>query len=311
MTQRGFLYLMALADSYGMKYEFISHAQDKTADDLFHGPHGKFIEYPVGHYTDDTQMSLAHAELLLRKNTADMNARDFVVKWLEVFKRDPHHGYSQYMWKILSESQTPDDFIAALDPARGHTSGGAMRAGIFGLIADKNEVRRITELQARITHNTSTGVNSALAVALSAHYLYHGGSRADLNVFLASELGADWNSAQYGYTDDTNNGLNIVTQALLAVVEATSLSDLLLRVVNNEALSDTDTVAAIAMSIAACARDLADDLPQVLRDGLENGPYGAAYLQTIDRDLLMAFPACNLYAAMPVKHGPAHQRHRQ
>lgn len=308
--EHGFLYPMALADSYAMKYEFIPHAQDKTRDDLFHAGHAKYTNYPCGHYTDDTQMTMAHMELMLavqgKGGMTSLTSEQLVAKWLQAFKRDPHHGYSQRMWDILSQAQSAAEFLAQIDATRGHTSGAAMRAGAFGFIADINEVKRIATLQARITHDTTTGVHSALAVALSVHFLHHGGQRCDLADFLTREICVDWNSAQHGYTDETGNGLKIVTQALRAVVEATSLSDVLLRVVNNDALSDTDTVAAIAMAIASRATDLADDLPQQLRSGLEDGTYGATYLKKLDRDFLTAWPRQQLYvhAACVNQHKP-------
>lgn len=120
-ARKEFLSIMAVGDSYGMKYEFVWHPCDKTAEDLFHGPHPKFTEYKTGHYTDDTQMSLANLELLL--SGQEMTARAFVEKWLAAFKRDPHPGYSRHMWKVLSESVTADDFTAAIDPSHGVTSG--------------------------------------------------------------------------------------------------------------------------------------------------------------------------------------------
>lgn len=296
--KKNFLATMAIGDSYGMKYEFAVHATDKTADDLFHGPHPKFTEYPVGHYTDDTQMSLANLELLM--SGSELTAQAFAEKWLEAFKRDPHHGYSRHMWKVLSESETADDFVASLDPSRGVTSGAAMRAGPFGLLSDIAEVKRLTELQARITHDTVAGVNAALAVALSVHYLHHGGARGGLDAFLASHIGADWNSAEKGYTEDTSNGLNIVTQALDAVKKANSLSGVLLNVVNHKEKSDTDTIAAIAMVIASRCNDLPDDLPQTLRDGVENGAYGRDYLAEVDKKAAAFFPATEIYAVRPV-----------
>jgi ADP-ribosylglycohydrolase len=290
-----FLFLMALGDSYGMKYEFVPHAQDRTAADLFHGPHPKFTEYQTGHYTDDTQMSLANLELLLtgRRHFSD---DDFVTKWLDAFKRDPHQGYSKYMWKVLSESETATAFRTAINPTGGHTSGAAMRAAPFGLLADIDDVKRLTLQQAVLTHDTQTGKNSALAVALAAHFLHHGGRRRDLPAFLDTHIGAGWNSAANGFTPDTGNGLNIVTQALAAVQAADTMSGILLAVVNNDGLSDTDTICAIAAVIASRAGDVVNDLPQRLTDGLENGRYGAAYLKQVDMAAAKAFPPTRIYA---------------
>jgi ADP-ribosyl-[dinitrogen reductase] hydrolase len=296
-----FLYLMALADSYGMKYEFVPHKRDKTAADLFHEPHPKFNGYKTGHYTDDTQMSLANMEVLLAHpgKTDQLTEDDFVTAWIKAFKRDPHDGYSKYLYQVMTDCQTPADFKAAIDPAHSPASGAAMRAGPFGLLADINEVKRLAKLQGDITHTSPAGAIPAQVVALSVHFLHHGGSRTDLPAFLEKHLGADWNSTQKGYTTDTGNGQNILRQALDAVYKAKTLSDVLLHVVNAEEKSDTDTICAIAMVIASRARDLLNDLPQKLTAGLENGTYGADYLKSLDQKAMTPFPSSDLYRAQP------------
>jgi ADP-ribosylglycohydrolase len=48
---------------------------------------------------------------------------------------------------------------------------------------------------------------------------------------------------------------------------------------------DTDTVAAIALAAAAVSREFDKDLPEVLLRNLEDGEYGKAYLQNLDRRL--------------------------
>jgi len=286
-----FLYTMALADSYGMKYEFEPHATTAGLSDLVHDDHPKFTAYPKGCYTDDTQMSLANMELLLAKKNEtgkfDVTIEEFVEAWLYTFKRDPHLGYSKYMYMLLNESEQPADFTGRLDPARGTTSGAAMRAGVFGVIGDIEEVKRLALMQTRITHDTAAGITSALAVALSVHYLHHGGTRQLLEKFLTEQLGKGWK--QSGYDEEALNGVKIVTQALSALVNAKTVSGVLLNVVNQDEISDTDTVCAIAGIMASRCDDLEDDLPEVLKSGLENGAYGADYLQKIDNAVASAF----------------------
>lgn len=295
-TNPGFLEIMAYGDAFGMKYEFVEHEQNKTAADLTMGRHPKFEEYQQGMYTDDTQMSLGTLELMTEKGADALNPDALIWQWLKAFKRDPRVGYSQRMYDILTEAKNPDEFRAMLDPTRGHTSGAAMRAGPLGLLNDIDQVKKLTEMQARITHNTTTGVNSALAVALSVYYLHHGGELKNLSGFLDAQIGKGWNSAENGFTPETGNGLNIVTQALKAVQGASSYSDLLLSVVNNDAKSDTDTVCAIAMLIASRSPEIKNDLPAALVNGLENNRYGADYLELTDMKALKAFPATRYFS---------------
>jgi ADP-ribosyl-[dinitrogen reductase] hydrolase len=44
---------------------------------------------------------------------------------------------------------------------------------------------------------------------------------------------------------------------------------------------DVDTVAAMALGIAACDRLMLRNVPPVLIDGLEDGPYGRRFLQQV------------------------------
>lgn len=294
-----FLFLKAVGDSYAMQYEFVEHAQDKTAADLVHGRHPKFHEFVPGNYSDDTQMSIANMELLLRNVSVTRDTKisddDFIARWLGAFHRDPHIGYSEYFYKVMESSETCDDFRSKIDPKVSVAGGAAMRAAPFGLLADIDLVKTLTTQQARITHDNTVGVHSALAVALSVHYLHHGGLRRDLPDFIERHLGQGWNAADKGYTEHIGNGLKIVTQALNAVYKAESLSGVLLNVVNQDSLSDTDTVAAIAMAVASRSRDLADDLPVSLKAAVENGSFGADYLRQLDAVALKHFPPTTTY----------------
>jgi ADP-ribosylglycohydrolase len=48
---------------------------------------------------------------------------------------------------------------------------------------------------------------------------------------------------------------------------------------------DVDTVATIALAAGSCSRDVAQDLPSHLIEGLENGPYGRDYLAALEARL--------------------------
>jgi hypothetical protein len=105
--------------------------------------------------------------------------------------------------------------------------------------------------------------------------------------FLAQQLGEEW--MENGYVDDMSNGMYIVNKALVAVLKANTLSEVLLNVVNQEETSDTDTVCGIAGIIASRCRDLEDDLPVGLKEGLENGRFGGDYLKRVDEAIESRF----------------------
>jgi ADP-ribosylglycohydrolase len=45
---------------------------------------------------------------------------------------------------------------------------------------------------------------------------------------------------------------------------------------------DTDTLAALSLAIGSCSREITNDIPQELIDGLEDGPYGRHFLINLE-----------------------------
>ena len=91
----------------------------------------------------------------------------------------------------------------------------------------------------------------------------------------------DWTIPWQGPVDAL--GVHSVRAALTALAAATTLSGLLHTCAGYT--GDVDTVAAIALAAGACAVDLNHDLPTVLYQDLENGPYGRDHLTTPDQQL--------------------------
>jgi ADP-ribosylglycohydrolase len=73
-----------------------------------------------------------------------------------------------------------------------------------------------------------------------------------------------------------------------ALLRSTSMSSLLLDCVSFG--GDVDSVAAIAMGVAALSPDYIDDVPGPLRQGLEAGPYGRDFLSRLDESLALQYP---------------------
>jgi len=291
-----FLSIMAVGDVYGMKYEFVDHDIPVNSADLFYGPHPTYIEYQAKRYTDDTQMSLANAELLLEKSSEEIKRRDFIQAWMSAFRRDPRLGYSTFMFQLMNENLSPEEFSMRVDSSKGTTSGALMRAAPFGLLDDIDVVKKLAGEQAAPTHNTSVGITSAMFVAVSTHYLHHGGRMQHLESFLDLHLGKNWCSEENGRANDPHNGLMIASQILSTLKTGGSLSRILLAGVSQTRNADTDTICAAAMAISSRRKDIANDLPSNLREGYENSSYGLSYLRDIDTSLAKKFPRSNQYA---------------
>ena len=271
----------AIGDAYGVCFEYAPREIIRTRNNLAgYFSHHKY-QTGGGRYSDDTQMSLAVAEALLKLGEG-AGARDFTASFVAAFQRDPREGYAGSFHAFLQTVSDADDFRARIRNDS-DKSGGAMRAGACGLLAGVDVVKSIAARQAAVTHDTPDGLAAAQAAALMVHYLlYRLGPRRDLPDFLDTHVrGYGWSRAHKGPVGA--RGCDSVGAAVTALVRSHSVTDLLVDCVNFG--GDVDTVAAIAMAAAACADDIVHDIPRPLWDGLENGRFGRDRLIELDRDL--------------------------
>lgn len=266
---------LAIGDAYGAGFEY---APDRLIRDrntlegyVQHPKH----DIPPGCYTDDTQMSIAIAEAIVSGEpwTREHLAERFVT----AFKRDEREGYAGKFYSFLQEIQDGAEFLAKIKP-HSDKSGAAMRAipiGIYPII--EMVIERCT-VQAKLTHDTPDGIHAAIASSLMAHYcLYH----PELPKFIAKWVPGQWVEPWQGKVG--SKGLMSVHAALTAVSCYSSLSDILKASI--AFTGDVDTVATIALGAASCAKDIAQDLPTVLFEKLENSDYGLDYLTDLDTRL--------------------------
>ncbi len=274
---------MAIADAYGASFEF----QDQDFVDA----HNTGSSYAVGKrgldkgaYTDDTQMSLALAELLLEKE--QWSRFDIAGKFLEVFKRDPRLGYASGFYNFLQHTHSAENFLATIRQ-NSTKSGAAMRAAPLGVIANVDAVIGKSYLQASITHNTQEGLTSATATALASYYFYHElGDKKDLPHFLSGFVSGDWFTPWRGVV--SVEGMDCIQAALTAIQQSNTLTELL---VNCVAFGgDTDTVAAISLGIVNTSSQFEHDLSPALFHELENKQYGYDDLLDIERKLYKQYP---------------------
>jgi ADP-ribosyl-[dinitrogen reductase] hydrolase len=273
----------AQGDAYGAGFEYGSAAHVAKHNTLTGFVKNEKHDLTPGHYTDDAQMSLANAEVILsgRAITREVLAESYV----SCFKRDKRLGYASGFYNLLCEIENGDTLLARLGAATSDKSGGAMRAVVWGIYPTIEQVTRLTELQARITHNTTDGVNAALAAALMGHYFFYDlGPKRNLGRFLQKHVKGnhcDW--AKRWDEPVGPKGWQSVHAAVTAVMRHNSLSSILKACVAYT--GDVDTVAAVALGAACASHEVANDLPAWLDDQLENGACGRDYLIAKDVEL--------------------------
>lgn len=289
---RGPLASVAVGDAYGFQFEYRKGNWAPLNTGAAYTQHPTHADAKPGHYSDDTQMSLAVAHLLL---TASASTRRIPPShaigdaFTQVYRNDPRVGYSRGMVEALNKALRGKHNLVevCMEFGRSEKSGAAMRATPLGLLAQTPQLREFARYQGAVTHS-GEALDAAEAVALAAHYMLHRlGPRSGMPAFVAAQMQNDvWRKPWRSKVGSP--GMESARAALTAVVQASSLRDVLIR--SCAFTGDVDTVAAIAMGCAWRYPDLADDLPESLWDGMEDGPYGRTYLAEQDSLLLAAYP---------------------
>jgi ADP-ribosylglycohydrolase len=231
---------------------------------------------PPGSYTDDTQQTIAIAELLVEGT--EWTPENIAQKLVDVYHRDPRNGYSRRVKMALNASASGAEFIKNIDP-NSDTSGAAMRACPLGIIHDIPELVERVTIQARISHNTDLGIQAALASALATHYcIYQIGELSEVGKFIASQVPGDWDVAYNEFVGQ--KGWMSVRAAITALSQHDNLADMLKACI--AFTGDVDTVATIALGAAATSPLVEKNLPNHLYQNLEAGNYGLEYLQALN-----------------------------
>lgn len=270
---------LAIGDAYGAGFEFSSLEKVKAYNDLTsYQQHG--LGMTAGSYTDDTQMSLALAELIIdgtewtRENIAD--------SFVNCFKRDVRLGYSKGFQKFLESVNNSSEFLEQINHASTR-NGAAMRSAPLGIIKNIDDLLAMSELQASVTHNTEIGIKSAQAVALAAHFfIYNKSNKKDLLEFVSEYSRYAWSNNWKGEVECCGEQ---TVNALLTVLSCTEkLQDVLIQSVNFS--GDVDTVASLGLGIANLSDEFEKTLPSFLHKNLENNAYGREYLEWRSDDLM-------------------------
>lgn len=270
---------LACGDAYGLGFEYSPEEFVEKRNTLT-----SYVQHPrhkgkPGNYSDDTQMTLAIAELMC--DNIEWTPENIANKFVEVYKRDPIKGYSKGFHEILEEVKSGDELRERLKPDS-DKSGAAMRATPIGLYKDIPDVLSKAGIQARITHNTINGVRAALVAALATHYFaYKIGPKIELFAWLRRYIKADWLHRYDGKVGA--QGWMSVAAALTAIIEYDTMSGILTRCI--EFTGDVDTVATIAMGAASWSTEVEKDLPRFLKEDLQDGPYGRKYIEDLDKRL--------------------------
>jgi ADP-ribosylglycohydrolase len=269
----------AIGDAYGAGFEFAWRTKIRNKNNLTQYEAHPNYRHMCGMYTDDTQMSIALAELIL--SGKEWTPFNIASAFVEAFKRDPRKGYARRFYNFLTDISSGQEFLDKIIN-KSERNGAAMRAYVIGLYGSEEEVMEKSRMQSAVTHDTPKAINAGVAVSLMAHALLHGKAmRKDLTQYLNDWQGTDWKGVWKGKVDCA--AIDTVESVLTVLQGEPSMSAMLKASI--EFGGDVDTVASISLALASMDSGIENDLPRFLYDDLENGSYGRDYLIGLDSKL--------------------------
>jgi len=221
-----------IGDIVGSIYE---HHNIKTKDFVFFNSDCRM--------TDDSVMSLAIANALL-KSSNENEFEDNVVKNMQEFgRRYPNAGYGRRFISWIY-SDTPR-------PYHSFGNGSAMRVSPVSWVANSVEqAEHLAEVQARTTHDHPDAILGAKAVAAAIYMARTGSDKDEIREYLQNKyytLSFTLDDIRDEYIFDVSCS-GSVPEAIEAFLESSSFEDAIRNAVSIG--GDSDTIAAITGSIA-------------------------------------------------------------
>ncbi len=216
-------------------------------------------------FTDDTVMTLAVAEALLRQekiNDYDEFKRMLTDVMHTVGKRYPDCGYGGRFLLWIMRDYT--------EPYNSYGNGSAMRVSPVVWFADSlEECEKIAKATAEVTHNHPEGIKGAVSVA-GAIYLARTNHTMEaikeyVSRFYTIDFTLDEIREDYDFYETCQQS---VPQAFEAFFESTGFEDTIKNAVSIG--GDSDTIAAIAGSVAEAYYGIDKEIKQTACSYLDN-----------------------------------------
>lgn len=246
-----------IGDIVGSKYEFGNFKSKQFP--LFQEGCG---------YTDDTIMTVAVANALLRARNEDGGFKKILVEEMQHFGRAYPHPHGAYGGRFSEWLQSEDPH-----PYNSYGNGAAMRVSPCGLLAvTMEEALDLAKASAEVTHNHPEGIKGAQATAAAVFMARTGAAKEEIREYIQDNfypLTETLDEIRPAYRFDVSCQ-GTVPQAITAFLESTSFEDAIRNAVSLG--GDSDTLGAITGAIAWSfywARCWDDSIPadmKVIRD---------------------------------------------
>jgi len=228
----------------------------------------KTTEFPLfcthSQYTDDTVMTVAVAEGLMNAYGHPDQTEAEIVKSMRHFGRlFPNAGYGSRfgVWLV---SRSPK-------PYGSYGNGSAMRVSpVAWLYNDLNLVEHFAKISSKVTHNHPEGIKGAQATASAIFMARSGKTKSEIRRYLEVtykyNLSRSLEEIRPGYRH-VESCQESVPEAITAFLASDSFEDAIRKAVSLG--GDSDTIAAIAGSIAEGCFGIPDDLKEKAKSMLD------------------------------------------
>ena len=220
--------------------------------------------YPWSRFTDDSVMTLAVAQWLMPDSD---RSPDRLVGIMQEFGREyPDAGYG-YRFNQWFHSDNPQ-------PYGSWGNGSAMRVSPAGIVASTlDEALGLARISASVTHNHPAGIAGAQAVAAAIWMARRGASKGEIRDYIQWHFNYDLTRTIEEIRPDYRWDASCqgsVPESIIAFLDGRDFEDTVRLAVSLG--GDTDTMACIAGSIAACVypipREIALRCEEILAPGL-------------------------------------------
>jgi ADP-ribosylglycohydrolase/adenine/guanine phosphoribosyltransferase-like PRPP-binding protein len=305
---RDMMLAITIGDAFGAGYENLNREEIKNTLNM-----EEYQKYPnrksahiAGHYTDDTQMSIAVAELLF--SSANFNFENLAAYIYKSFQRDRRVGYSKAS-KDAMESHSIDEYLSRVNK-QSNRNGAITRSVPIGVLKNPDKVIDYAVINSKFDHDTPSSIASAVCIALASHYFYHTSGEPEQFLDYYEEKISDFDKETADYLRNVAE-METLDEDLLfgeeckffgVPVNAKKTSGAVLYIISKfhddpleilkEAVllgGDTDTVASTCLGITATRTGL-DRLPEFFMRDLEDGQYGVKYIENVGKKLATILP---------------------
>ena len=212
---------------------------------------------PESNYTDDSIMTMAVADWLLKDPTHGMDTLEASLISFAKKYPCPMGGYGGMFFRWLFRSD------GKREPYNSWGNGSAMRASANGWMFDTlEETERVAGLSAAITHNHPEGIKGAQSTAAAIFMARNGSSKEEIRSYITEKYGYNLNRTcdeirpVYGWEGSCQG---TVPEAMVAFFDSTDFESAIRLAVSLG--GDSDTLACITGGIAeAFYKEIPDDI---------------------------------------------------